>query len=117
MSKPEVVEKVPVSLSEMKVELQAIQKRDSELGFRAGKTMEYVNSVATISKSAYLKLKSELEGLKIPRLKDEHVVKIIDLMPTHVNELSVILSGYTLTVSKENMAKIVKVIQGSGLKN
>lgn len=116
MSKPEVIEKVPVSLAELKSELQSIQKRDTELGFRAGKTLEYVNSVAVLSKTAFAKLKAEIEALKVPRLKDEHIVKILDLMPKSVNELNIILQGYVLTVTKENMGKIVKVIKDSSKK-
>ena len=111
MSKPEVIEKAPVSLFELKTELQAIQKRDEELNYRAGKTLDYVNSVNPISKTVYQKLKTEIEALGIPRLKDDHVVKILDLMPQNVNELNVILQGYTLTVTKENMAKIIKVLE------
>lgn len=111
MSKPEVIEKVPVSLSELKTELQVIQKRDEELNYRAGKTMEYINSVNPISKTAFQKLKADIEALGIPRLKDEHVIKILDLMPQNVNELNVILQGYTLTVTKDNMAKIIKVLE------
>jgi DNA-directed RNA polymerase subunit F len=43
-----VVGKEPLGLSELKAELTAIQKRDGELGFRSGKTLEYVNSFSTI---------------------------------------------------------------------
>lgn len=114
MSKTDVVEKVPLSISELKSEINSIEKRDGELGFRAGKVKEYVNSFSSLSKSAFVDLKKKIEELQVPRLKDEHIVKILDLLPSSVDELSVILQGYTLTVSKENMNAIVKVLKESG---
>ncbi len=109
MSQPKVSEKTPLSLSELKEEVEKIQKRDGELGFRAGKTQEYVNSLDIIPKEDYVKLKEEIEGLEIPRLKEEHIVKIIDFLPRSTEDLEVILQGYPLTISKENMEKIVGV--------
>jgi len=110
MSKAEVLEKIPVSLTELKSELTAIEKRDGELGFRAGKTKEYVSFFADLSKTAFVDFKKQLEALQIPRLKDDHIVKILDVMPKSVDELSVVLQGYTLTVSKENMKSIIDVL-------
>ncbi len=110
MSKAEILEKIPVSLVELKSELNAIEKRDGELGFRAGKTKEYLNSFSTLSKSAYADLKKKIEDLQIPRLKEDHIVKILDVLPKSVDELSVVLQGYSLTVSKENMKNIVDIL-------
>ncbi|PIN81266.1 hypothetical protein COV13_01785 [Candidatus Woesearchaeota archaeon CG10_big_fil_rev_8_21_14_0_10_32_9] len=110
MSKVEVLEKIPVSLPELKSELTAIEKRDSELGFRAGKTKEYVNAFADLSKTAFSDLKKQLDALQIPRLKEDHIVKILDVRPKSVDELNVVLQGYTLTVSKENMKSIIDVL-------
>jgi len=110
MSKVEILEKIPVSLSELKSELNTIEKRDGELGFRAGKTKEYVNAFANLSKTAFSDLKKQLEALQVPRLKEDHIVKILDVMPKSVDELNVILQGYTLTVSKENVKSIVDVL-------
>jgi DNA-directed RNA polymerase subunit F len=43
-------------------------------------------------------------------LKEDHIVKIIDLMPVNVADLDVLLQGYPITISKENQAKIVDTI-------
>lgn len=110
MSKAEVLDKMPVSLTELKSELNAIEKRDGELGFRAGKTKEYVNSFSTLSKTAFNDLKKQIEELQVPRLKDDHIIKILDVMPKTVDDLNVVLQGYTLTVSKDNMKSIIDVL-------
>lgn len=111
MSRPELIEKIPISLTELKQELEIIQKRDEELSYRSGKSLEYVNAFVTLSKTAHKDLKKKIEQLKIPRFKEDHVCKVIDMLPQSVAELDVILQGYTLTVSKENKAKIIGVVK------
>ena len=111
MSKPELLEKTPISLNELKQELESIQKRDKELGFRAGKTLEYANAFTTLSKTAHNDLKKKLEALEIPRFKEEHIAKVLDMLPKSVAELDVIIQGYTLTVSKENKTKVIETVK------
>ena len=111
MSKPEIVGKEPMSLAELKAELGNIQKRDGEPSFRAGKTIDYINHFKPLSRTASKELSKKITDLDIPRLKEEHVVKIVDLLPTNVEELKVILQGYAITVTKENMSKIVDIVK------
>ena len=110
MSKAEVIEKVPLTLAEVKNQINTIEKRDNELNFRAGKTKDYLNSFKLGSKKAATELKQKISELDVPRLKEEYIVKIVDMMPKNVDELNIILQGYTLTVTKENMKKIVEVV-------
>jgi DNA-directed RNA polymerase subunit F len=110
MSKPEIIEKTPMSMTQLKAELNAVTKRDKEPGFRTTKTLDYLNSFNTISQADFNELKKSIEKLNIPRLKEEHIVKILDIMPKTVAEMGVILQGYTITVSKENMKAIVDVL-------
>lgn len=111
MANPEIVGKEPMSLAVLKAELTAIHKRDGEPSFRAGKTMDYINQFKPLSKTAASELSAKLVELDIPRLKEEHIVKIVDLLPLTVDEVKTILQGYALTVTKENMSKIVDVVQ------
>ncbi|MFP4567793.1 MAG: hypothetical protein ACLFN8_02515 [Candidatus Woesearchaeota archaeon] len=111
MSNIEIVGKEPITLAELKTELAAIQKRDGEPSFRAGKTMDYINQFKPLSKTAAKELSKKLNALDIPRLKEEHIAKVIDLLPQTNDELKVILQGYALTVTKENIAKIIEVVK------
>lgn len=110
MSKAELIEKIPITLTELKGEISKISKRDEEMSFRSGKTLDYVNSFSQLSRKKYGELTKKLEDLNIPRLKQNHIVKILDMMPKNAKELAVLLQGYTITVTKENMTKIVKAI-------
>jgi len=102
-----IIKETPISMGEMKAEVEKIKKRDKELGFRTQRTDEYLQSFA---KKDSLKLLEGLRKMEIPRLKEEHITKIVDLMPKSVDDLKVILQGYTVTVTKENMAKIVEEV-------
>jgi DNA-directed RNA polymerase subunit F len=110
MTKPEILEKQPLSLVELKSALAKVKKRDEELGFRAGKTEEYVNMVVKSTQKQSNELRKKIEELDIPRLKPEHIVKVLDTLPRSVAELKVVLQGYPLTVSNDNLSQIVSAV-------
>lgn len=114
MAKPTILNETPMSLSEVRTELDKIKKRDSELGFRAGKTEDYLNQFAQLSDKQAGELGKKIEALKIPRLKDIHIKKIVSLLPKTVEGLKLILQGYTITVKDEAVKKIIKVLEDSG---
>ncbi|MBS3176014.1 hypothetical protein J4457_02145 [Candidatus Woesearchaeota archaeon] len=110
MTKPDIIKESAMSLASVKEELARIKKRDGELNFRANKTEEYLNSVVKTSPKKAKELYDALVALNIPRIKDIHLNKIVDLLPKTVKELKVVLQGYTLTLNNEGLAKIVEVV-------
>jgi len=112
MTKPEIINETPISVVDLKAELERIKKRDKELNFRSNRTYEYSSQIASLSQAKTKELISKLGSLKIPRLKPIHITKIADLLPTSVEGLKVILHGYSITVNNENMKKIVDVVKG-----
>ena len=110
MSQPNVEGREPVSLAELSDHMEMITERDEELNFRAGKTEEYVNEVAELNKDEFEELFDEIESLDVPRLKDKHIIKLIDFLPKTVEDLDVIIEGYPLTLSDEDKESIVETI-------
>lgn len=108
MTTPLITKETPMNLFEVKKELQRIKKRDKELNYRSTKTEDYIQQLDLSSKAE--ELKAKIDKLKIPRLKEQHIQKIIDLIPTSVKDLKVILQGYILTVNNDNLKKIIDVI-------
>jgi DNA-directed RNA polymerase subunit F len=104
----EVISEKPIGMNELRQELEKIKKRDKGLGFRATRTEEYLQHFSTLKNPE--ELTKKLDALKIPRLREIHVIKIIDILPTTVDELKVILQGYTITVNSENLKKIIDVV-------
>jgi len=91
-------------MAEAKNILEKIKERDTEFGFRAGKTYEYLTSVSPMAEQEAIELKKKIAELNIPRLKPEHVAKIVDLKPETLDELKVILQSVTIT--NDNLKKI-----------
>lgn len=112
MTKPEILNEEPVTMVEIKEELRKIKKRDTDLNFRSNKTDEYIKQFVHLSSKDAVELEKKLVGLEIPRLKDVHIKKIIDLMPKTQEELKGILSAYTVTVNNDNLKKITETVTG-----
>ena len=111
LNKPEIIEIAPITSSELKEELKRIKKRDTELNFRSNKTAEYLDNFQLIKHSDVDKLKKKLEALGVSRLKEEQIVKIIDLMPTSVDDLKVIISGYNISLPNDVAEKVVAAVK------
>ena len=108
MTDMQIVSETSINIYQLKKELDKIKKRDNELNFRANRTEEYLHQVATLKNSE--ELFEKMMKLNIPRLKEQHIHKIIDVAPATVNDLKVVLQGYTLTLNNESMKKIVDTI-------
>ena len=108
MADTQIISENPISIYHLKKELERIRKRDNELNFRANKTEEYLIQIATLKN--HDELFDKLMKLNIPRLKEQHVQKIIDIMPTSINDLKVVVQGYTITLNNESMKKIVDTV-------
>ncbi|MBW2983895.1 hypothetical protein KY361_02170 [Candidatus Woesearchaeota archaeon] len=108
MDTSEILNEAPMSMVQLKEELERIKKRDKELNFRATKTEEYLSQVITLKGAEGLFKK--LVALNVPRLKEQHICKIIDVLPKTADDLKVLLQGYTLTVNNQNLKKIIDAI-------
>ena len=104
----EIVSENPVNAYQLKEELARIKQRDKELNFRAAKAEEHLGHLH-IPKNLDA-LFEKINKLNIPRLKEQHIRKIIDIMPTTVKDLKLVLQGYTISLNNENMKKIVDTI-------
>ena len=110
MGKPEIIKEHPINMVELKEEIEAIKKRDKELSTISNKTDEYLNQFVALSPKQAKELEQKLRALKISRLKDEFIIKIIDVMPTTVDDLKTLLQGYVVSVNQEDMKKVVGVV-------
>lgn len=107
----EITGERPVTMAEAREALGKIEGRDKEkeLNFRAKKAKEYFKSFANAKKGDAGKLKKALLGLKISRLKDRHIAKIIDVMPEDMDSLKVLLSGETISPKADDLKRILEV--------
>jgi DNA-directed RNA polymerase subunit F len=111
MTHPKILEHTPMNMSQLKEELKEIKKRDGELSFRGQKTEEYLDQISILKSKDAEQLFEKIKKMDIPRFKEEHIHKIIDVLPVNVNELKTVMQGYALTVSNENLAKVIKAVE------
>ena len=99
-----------MGLFEIKHELEKTKEREKELGFRAQKALDYFEQVVSLSQKECKDMFVALEKLEIPRLKAQHLYKIVDVMPATAKDVKTVLQGYALTITNDNLDKIAKTI-------
>lgn len=106
----EILSSETTNSAALKAELQKIKERDGELNFRAQKTLEYLEQFCKLTDKKAVELMEKLLALNVPRLREMHYNKIIDIMPVHMNDVKVALQGYNITVTNENCKKIADTV-------
>ncbi len=105
-----ILSETPTNASEVKQVLEQIREHDKELSFRAQRTLEHLESTSVLSPKKAKELENSLTKLDIPRLKEQHVHKLIDAQPKTADDVKLILQGYAVTVTNENCKKIADTI-------
>jgi len=111
MVRPEIISERPIPMFEVAAELEKIKKKDKELNFRSKRTEEYLSQFVKLGLKKNKDLLEKVHKLKISRLKEPHIIKIIDLLPKSVADLKSILQGYTVTIKNEDMKRIVEAVK------
>ena len=109
MSEFEVLDEAPLSLADLKERLHAL-KTEGQFPFRAEKTYAYLEAFPLVASKEAVALTKQIADLAIPRLKDKHIIKVVDLMPKDMDSLRLLLSTETLTIKDEDLKKILDVI-------
>ena len=111
MPEIEIISENPIALTELREKLKEIKKRDKELTFRANKTLEYIEVFSTLKAEKAAALKKEIMNLNIGRLKERHIVKVIDVMPKDLDSVKAVFSGENLTLKSEDLNKILDILK------
>jgi len=111
MTHPKIIEHEAVTMAYLKEELKKIKERDTELSFRGQKTEEYLDQISVLKQKNSEELFQKIKKMDVPRLKEEHIRKIIDVLPMNINELKMVMQGYAITVTAENLTKIQKAVE------
>lgn len=111
MTNLKVLNETPISAVDLKEKLEAIKKRDKELTKKATKTVDYLNNFVSLKHKDAEDIKKRILSLNIPRLKDRHIAKILDIMPQEIESLKMLFTGENITIKQEDLAKILEEIQ------
>lgn len=111
MADIEILKEEPLNISVLKEKLEQVKKRDKELTPKAQKTYEYLQHFSKLNLKKIDDLKEKFNKLNIPRLKDRHVVKLIDIAPKDLDSLKAIFTGENITIKQEDSERLLKVIK------
>lgn len=111
MSQPVVQSEEAIDMYEVLKELKAIEKRDGTLGFRAEKTKEYITDSKQLTEKRAKEIRDAIVALEVPRMKSDHVAKIIDIMPVSVDDLKNLISSFNITVKDDYLKKIMEILK------
>lgn len=111
MTDLKIMSETPISAIELKKKLEEIKKRDKELGNKSTRTLEYLNTFTRLTLKEAEDLKQKVISLNIPRLKDRHIIKILDLMPQDIESLKMLFTGENITIKQEDINKIFEAIK------
>jgi len=102
----DVIERKPVPIALVKELLAKVKEKNHEQKI----TFEYASKFAKVSKEDAEKIREELKEAGIPRLKEKHIIKIVDIMPKTVDEIKALFAKEEITISKEDMQKILDIL-------
>jgi DNA-directed RNA polymerase subunit F len=94
-----------------KAEIKEIlsQRKDLELEQKLSK--EHVGAFKKLKLDKVLKLKEDLKALGNPKLNDELIVKIIDIFPSNIDELKVVLQMSLIPFSDDEIQKVFECLK------
>ena len=106
----EVMEQKPLALATVKELLEAQKSKVKELNFRSTKVETYVNDFVENSEeveSIHKKLQETF-----PRLREKHIIKVIDIMPQDINALKAVFTGETVSFKQEELKQMLDILNG-----
>jgi len=83
--KYEILKKEALTIAELGDLIKSVKKKD--LAPVHQKVGDYSTKFSKLNKDKSAKLKREISKLDIPRLDDEHITAIVNLLPKDMNEL------------------------------
>lgn len=104
-----IISEQPILMADVRERLEKLKEK-GDLNFRAQKTLEHLEQFAVLKKKKAEELLAELTKLEIPRLREQHLIKLTDILPTTDAEVKVVLQSFAVTVTADNMKKIADVI-------
>jgi len=85
------------------------KEKEKELSYEQKNALEHLRKFAKISEKQANEMTQELE--KIERLRDRHIVSIINHMPQDLEDLRVLFANETVSISDEDRKKIISIVK------
>ena len=104
----EIVEQNPVSWSEAKKILEK-KSKEKELGYEQKNALEHLKKFSKLTAKDEEQLLTELK--KIDKMKDKHIISLINTLPQTPEEIKILFSNEVINISEDERKKIASVIK------
>ena len=101
-----ILDRQPLTLNETEKILEEINDSDKKEEMK-----EYLKNFLKTKLERFKKIQEDLEKADLLKLKREHIVKIIDLLPETASELNKIFTDISLNEDETN--KILEIVKNS----
>ena len=85
------------------------KEKEKELSYEQKNALEHLRKFSKISEKSAAEMTEELE--KIDRLKEKHIVSIINHMPQDLEELRVLFANEVSSISDDDKKKIISIVK------
>lgn len=103
----DIEEKRTVTVAEAKEILKEVKRQN----YVQKQALEYASKFSKMTTSKAKKLTDELLEAGIPRIKDRHLVKLVDLMPKTHDEMRAIFAKEEIAFTKQDMDKVLEILE------
>ncbi len=103
----EIIEEKLVSWADAKKILEKKEK-ERELGYEQKNALEHLRKFSKLSLKKVNEMMDELK--KNERLKEKHIINIVNHLPKNIDELNILFSNEIITLSEEEKKVILKVV-------
>ena len=83
--------------------------KDRELGYEQKNALEFLKKFSKLPEKKAAEMAEELG--KLGKLKEKHIVMIVDMLPKEMEELRVLFANEIITLSEEERKKILAVVK------
>ena len=101
-----IIDRTPLNMNEVEDIIKDLPPTD-----RLEETKEFLKKFVKAKPEQAKKIKEELEKIDMIKIKNEHIVKIIDLLPSDASELNKIFIDVSLNEDETN--KILGVVKNN----
>lgn len=103
-----IIDEKFVSWTEAKNILDKKSKK-KELGYEQKNTLEFLKKFSKLANKQLEEMISELK--KIERLKEKHIITIVDMLPKDADELRVLFANEIINLSDDDKKKILNIVK------
>ena len=101
-----ILDRTPINLNEVQEILNNVEDNEKK-----EEMVTYMTKFLKTKPAQAKKIKEDLEAMDMLKLKGEHVVKIVDLLPKDASDLNKIFIDVSL--SEEEVNKVLEIVKGT----